>query len=62
MDLNSLTLSKSELSTLFDALLDSTVDPELSQKRLLLALKLSPYLPAGSSSLVRLECVCSDCQ
>jgi hypothetical protein len=36
MDLNSLTLSKSELSTLFDALLDSTVDPELSQKRLLL--------------------------
>ncbi|KIJ89915.1 hypothetical protein K443DRAFT_15692 [Laccaria amethystina LaAM-08-1] len=52
MDLNSLTLSKSELSTLFDALLDSTVDPELSQKRLLLALKLSPYLPAGSSSLV----------
>jgi hypothetical protein len=44
MDLNSLTLSKSELSTLFDALLDSTVDPKLSQKRLLLALKLSPYL------------------
>lgn len=44
MDLESLTLSHSELTTVIGALLEPHENPEIGQAWLLLALKLHPYL------------------